>query len=253
MKIFLNLIFILFLTSELAAREKGETEISTEDGIEVYQNEKYYLLKKNVKIESDNFTLNADKVKVYFNENLYDIIEINAEGNARFKSDEFKMRGNGEFLNIKIKIEEIQVKGEGSELVTDNINMYSNGSIRVSNSTGNFFLKGLNSKLKNESIIIKAEDIEGNFDIGSNPKQINTLYVSDKKRSYIETNNSKMYAKKINFNKSTSIIELIENVKIDRNGQIITGDYGTLDTENNSYKIKSKNQTKVKAIIKNDE
>ncbi len=253
MKIFFNLIFILFLTSELVAREKGETEISTEDGIEVYQNEKYYLLKKNVIIESDNFTLNADRVKVYFKENLYDIIEINAVGNARFKSNEFKMHGNGNILNIKIIPEEIQVEGVGSELSTDEIFMYSNGSIKVSNTTGNFFLKGLNSKLTNKSIMIEAEDIRGNLDINSDPKEINSLNVVDKKISYIKTNNAEMYANTINFNKSSSIIELIENVKIDRNGQIITGDYGTLDTENNSYKIKSKNQTKVKAIIKNDE
>ena len=253
MKIFLKLIFILLLTSELLARVKGETEITTEDGIEVYQNEKYYLLKKNVKIDSDNFTLKADKVKVYFNENLYDIVEINAAGNARFRSDLFKMQGSGEYLNIKIILEEIQIKGLGSELITDDINMYSDNSIRVNNTTGNFFLKGLNSKLINENILIQAEDIEGSLDINLDPKQINYLKVVDKKISYIKTNNAEMYAKTINFDKSTSIIELIEDVKIDRNGQVITGDYGTLDTENNSYKIKSKNQTKVKAIIKSDE
>ena len=50
-----------------------------------------------------------------------------------------------------------------------------------------------------------------------------------------------------------SIIELIENVTIIRNGENITGDYGTLDTKNNSYKIKSKDQTKVKAIIQDNE
>ena len=62
-----------------------------------------------------------------------------------------------------------------------------------------------------------------------------------------------MYAKKINFDNNTSTIELIDSVTIIRNEEKITGDYGTLDTKNNSYKIKSKNQTKVKVIIQNDE
>ena len=62
-----------------------------------------------------------------------------------------------------------------------------------------------------------------------------------------------MYAKKINFNNTTSIIELFENVTIVRNEEKISGDYGTLDTINNSYKIGSNNQKKVKVIIKNDE
>ena len=49
------------------------------------------------------------------------------------------------------------------------------------------------------------------------------------------------------------IIELIDDVIIIRNEEKITGDYGTLDTRNNSYKIKSNNQNKVKAIIQNNE
>ena len=62
-----------------------------------------------------------------------------------------------------------------------------------------------------------------------------------------------MYAKKINFDNNSSLIELIDDVIIIRNGENITGDYGTLDTKNNSYKIKSDEETKVKAIIKNNE
>ena len=62
-----------------------------------------------------------------------------------------------------------------------------------------------------------------------------------------------MYAKNINFDHDTSIIELIDNVTIIRNEEKVTGDYGTLDTTNNSYKIKSNNQNKVKVIIQNNE
>ena len=73
------------------------------------------------------------------------------------------------------------------------------------------------------------------------------------KLSYVKNNDTEMYAKKINFDNKTSIIELINNVSIIRDGEKITGDYGTLDTENNSYKIKSNDKTKVKVIIQNNE
>ena len=58
-----------------------------------------------------------------------------------------------------------------------------------------------------------------------------------------------MHSKKAIYNKETSIIELFENVKIIRGSEIITGDYGTLDTKNNSYKVKSNNSGKVKVLI----
>ena len=57
---------IIFLVSIQAKGELGETQITAEEGIEVFQKEKYYLLKKNVEIVSDNFNLNADVVKAYF-------------------------------------------------------------------------------------------------------------------------------------------------------------------------------------------
>ena len=49
------LIIILFFSSSILSREVGQTEITTDEGIEVFQKEKYYLLKKNVSIISDNF------------------------------------------------------------------------------------------------------------------------------------------------------------------------------------------------------
>ena len=57
MNIFFLILITCFLSISTKAREIGETEITTEDGIEVYQDEKYYLLKKNVVIESDNLIL----------------------------------------------------------------------------------------------------------------------------------------------------------------------------------------------------
>ena len=48
MKLIFILIIVFLLPLNTFARNKGETEITTEDGIEVYQNEKFYLLKKKL-------------------------------------------------------------------------------------------------------------------------------------------------------------------------------------------------------------
>ena len=253
MKLIINIIIIFLISITLNAREIGETEITTEDGIEVFQNEKFYLLKQNVKIVSDNFILSADEVKINFDKSLYDITELDANGNVDFKSNEFETSGSGKYLNFKVKVEKIKVEGEGSQLVTSDVKMFSDGFIEVNNLNGNFFLKGPNSKLGNDDIIIKAEKINGNFSEKANEKEITYLEVIDKNISYVKNNDTEMYAKKINFDYNTSIIELIDDVIIIRNEEKIIGDYGTLDTRNNSYKIKSNNQNKVKVIIQNNE
>ena len=253
MKPFISISLILFFSSFAISREIGETEITTEDGIEVFQNEKYYLLKKNVKISSDNFILNADNVKISFAESLYDIKEIDAKGKVNFKSTEFSMEGVGQTLLFEVEIEQLKVEGVNSELKTQGIEMFSDGFIQVNNQKGNFSLRGLKSKLISEDILIKAEFIDGIFSNNLGTKEINSINVVDKKISYVKNNDTEMYAKKINFDSKNSIIELIDNVTIIRNEEKITGDYGTLDTKNNSYKIKSSNQSNVKIIIQNNE
>ena len=250
--IFIITITILF-TFNVNTRELGETEITTEDGIEVFQDEKYYLLKQNVKILSDNFDLNAKDVKIYFDKSLYDITELNAEGDVSFVSSKFGLNSKSQSLKFEVKIEKLRVDGENSELISNDIEMYSDGFIEVNNLNGNFKLEGHNSKLINENIFIKAEKIEGIFSNIEDESKITFLNVIDKKVSYVKNNDTEMYAKIINFDNKTSIIELIDNVIIDRNGEKITGDYGTLDTKNNSYKIKSNNDTKVKVVIQNNE
>ena len=253
MKSILKFIILFFFSITLHAREIGETEITTEDGIEVFQNEKFYLLKENVKIESDNFTLSADNVKINFDKNLYDITVINAKGEVDFFSNEFEVKGKGDILNFEVKIEKLKVEGKGSELITKDIKMLSDGYINVNNINGKFNLQGSNSKLVNDNILIIAESIDGIFDDLPKKKEIKYLEVNDEKISYVKNKDTEMYAKKIIFNEDKSTIELIDNVTIIRNEEKITGDYGTLDTSNNSYKIRSNNQNKVKVIIQNNE
>ena len=177
MSIFFNIILILFLNLSISARDLGETEITTDDGIEVYQNEKYYLLKKNVKIDSDNFILNADNVRINFKDNLNDITELDAKGSVQFNSSEFKMKGRGENLKFVLKSEKLEIEGIDSELITEDIKMYSNGSIKVNNLSGEFLLFGENSKLINESVIIIANSIDGIFTDNNDKKEISLLNV----------------------------------------------------------------------------
>ena len=99
MKLIFKVIIIFLVSFNTIAREKGETEITTEDGIEVFQNDKFYLLKK-CKIHSDNFNLSADNVKINFDKSLYDIIEIIAEGNVIFDSLVYDIKGKGKDLKV---------------------------------------------------------------------------------------------------------------------------------------------------------
>ena len=253
MRIIFSITIIILFSFNIIARDIGETEITTEDGIEVFQDEKYYLLKKNVKILSDNFNLKAKDVRIDFGKSLYDITELNAKGEVNFISSKFGLSSKSQSLKFEVKIEKLRVDGKNSELITKDIQMYSDGFIEVNNLNGDFNLEGLNSKLINESIFIKGEKIEGIFTNTGDQKEITFLNVIDKEISYVKNNNAEMYAKKINFDNKISIIELIDNVVIIRNGEKITGDYGTLDTKNNSYKIKSNNDTKVKVVIQNNE
>ena len=100
-------------------------------------------------------------------------------------------------------------------------------------------------------LIIEAVFIEGVYQSIEGKNQIVFLNVYDETIAYIKNNNTEMYAKNIKFDEKTSIILLEESVKIIRDGETITGDYGTLDTKNNSYKIKSNNSKKVRVVISN--
>ena len=105
MRLIFSITIIILFTFNITAREIGETEITTEDGIEVFQDEKYYLLKKNVNILSDNFNLNAKDVKIYFDKSLYDITELNAKGEVSFVSSKFGLNSKSESLKFEVKNE----------------------------------------------------------------------------------------------------------------------------------------------------
>ena len=252
MKFVVNFLLIILITFNVYARELGQTEITAEDGIEVYQDEKYYLLKKNVKIESDDLNLIGDTIKIYFDEDLYDIKKIDANGNVNIISKTNDINANGTKVVFYTNKEEIVIDGLGSKLTTKNITMISDGFINVKNLVGEFILNGTNSKITTENITIEGNLIEGFFNSESNLNDIKNIKVTDEKLAYVKSNDTEMYANLIKYNKETSLIELEDNVKIIDGSETITGDYAEINTETNSYKINSNNSKSVKVIISNN-
>ena len=246
------LIFFLYI-GNVSARNIGETEITTEDGIEVFQDKKYYLLKKNVVIQSDNFNLLGDIVKIHFEKDLYDISIIDAIGNVKLESSLYKIFASGPKLIFTQENQEVFIEGKDSKLLTKDTEMYSDGEITVNNINGNFLVSGSKSIMIAENIYIEGNYIEGTFEEKDQTKSIIYLKIIDDNLAYIKTEDTEMYAKNINYTKDNSLIILNDSVKIVRDGEVITGDYGTLDTSTNSYKVKSNETNKVKVIIKNNE
>ena len=243
------LIIFLFCSPSILSREVGQTEITTDEGIEVFQKEKYYLLKKNVSIISDNFELKADLVKAYFDKDLYDISKIESETDVILKSSK-GILAKGDKINFSTKNENITIKGNNSSLTYGNIYMFSQDLVKVDNLNGNFLIKGNGAELKTDSIHIFGSLIKGNFVTIDKVNEVEKLYVEDDKQANIKTEKINMFAKKANYNKQDNIIELFENVKVIRDNEIITGDYANIDTLNESYKVKSNNDNKkVKVLI----
>jgi len=250
-KFIIFFLIVLINCKNALGRNIGETEITTDDGIEVFQEERYYLLKKNVKIISDELELNGDLVKIYFEKDLYDIQKIIASTDVNFISSAYNIKGKGETLTFNIQKEQINVTGRESELFLETTEMFSDGSITIDNLAGSFAIEGPNSKLISDDIVITGFIINGILVNKNGNREISDLEVEDENILSIVTQDTEMFSKKAFYDKEKSIIELFDNVKIKRGSEIITGDYGVLDTNKNAYKVSSKNSNKVKAIISN--
>jgi len=246
--IFCTIFLILQYSNSFA-----EINITTDEGIEVFQDEKYYLLKKNVEIVTDDYLLTADNVKANFEKDLYDIKHIFAKGNSLLKSDSRNITAKGPELEFNIKEQILKISGINSSLELDFASMYSDGKIDVYNNTGSFSLKGEKSKIIGNDIEVIGSDIKGKFSNTSNTNEIIELNVIDENISYVKTESLEMYAQKIFYNKEQDYVELFDNVKVIRDTETITGDYGKINMQNQSYKISSKDKSKVKVSLSNND
>tara|TARA_B100000676_G_scaffold164973_1_gene162265 strand:- start:26 stop:781 length:756 start_codon:yes stop_codon:yes gene_type:complete len=241
---------IIFLSFSVMGREQGQTEITTEEGIEVFQKEKYYLLKKNVLIESDDFILSADLVKAFFDKDLYDIQKIESEGNVNFTSSK-GYNGIGERLDFSIKNNLMNIFGNNALLNMNNLIMKSDNYIMIDDSKGKFKLEGNISELSTDTMNIIGSYIDGSYQEINSINEINNLIVKSDEITEITTDTLKMFSLKAVYSKKDNIIELFDNVKVIRNNEIIMGDYAKINTLNESYKVSSKESNKVKVLIDN--
>ena len=241
---------IIFLSFSVMGREQGQTEITTEEGIEVFQKEKYYLLKKNVLIESDDFILSADLVKAFFDKDLYDIQKIESEGNVNFTSSK-GYNGIGERLDFSIKNNLMNIFGNNALLNMNNLIMKSDNYIMIDDSKGKFKLEGNISELSTDTMNIIGSYIDGSYQEINSINEINNLIVKSDEITEITTDTLKMFSLKAVYSKKDNIIELFDNVKVIRNNEIIIGDYAKINTLNESYKVSSKDSNKVKVLIDN--
>ena len=249
-KFFLFLLVILINSSSIAITK---TEITTDKGIEIFQNEKYYLLTGNVQINSKDFILSADIVKAYFDKDLYDIVEIQSYGNSSLTSQK-GIKAKGDKIIFLSSNNSIVVKGTGSYLSNGEIEMYSDNFISIDNSIGFFKIKGENSKLINKDTIMVGGLIEGMFEDINGSNELTNLNLEDKNIVNIKTKKINMFGKRAIYNKKNDLIELFENVKITRNKETVTGDYAKIDLLTESYKVSSKSTSnKVKIILENNE
>ena len=244
---------LIFFSFQTIGRESGQTEITTDDGIEVFNKEKYYLLKTNVKIISDEYELNADLVKAYFNKDLYDITRIFSDGNVTLNSSS-GIKASGEKIDFDIINEDLQIFGKNSLFINNKINMFSDKEIKINNITGNFIVNGPNSRLKTNKIDITGYLIKGKFTQLENINEVELLNVEDETQINIKTETLDMYALRADYDKKINIIELFDNVKIYRDNESILGDYAKINTLTESYKVTSKESGKVKVLLnKTDE
>ena len=246
-------IILILISKNLIALDANQTEITTDEGIEIFQEEKYYLLKKNVEIVSNNFTLSADIVKAYFDKDLYDIIKIESLENVILSSQN-GIIAKGQKIFFSIKEEKILIEGVKSSLINNEMQMFSDVSIEINNYTGEFKLRGDNSELINNDLNIRGSIIDGFFVNNNDINEVISLYVQDENEINIRTSKINMYAKKSNYSKKNNLIELFENVKIIRSNETIIGDYAKINILNESIKVTSdKTSNKVKILLKNDE
>tara|TARA_B100001123_G_C15242179_1_gene999522 strand:+ start:114 stop:782 length:669 start_codon:yes stop_codon:yes gene_type:complete len=222
MKYIINIIFILLLISNFLYAEEirnKTTIITTDGGIKVYQNEKYYDLLDNVKIDSKDFDLTANNVLAYYDADLYDLTKIIAKKDAEIITSEGAI----------IKGDEVTY-----EIKSGKFSIYGNG-IFVS-----------------ENLRVEAEKIEGEIIEINKEKYVKKVDAKDSKKVFIENKEMKSYSKSAIYTKNNETLELFDEVKIIKGQEITTGDYANINMETNDYTIKSINN-KVQLLINSED
>ena len=229
---FINILFFSFFAFAETAKF-DQTIITTDGGIEVFQNEKYYNLVNNVDIKSKNFDLKADNVRAYYGKDYYDLTKIIATGSAYILTSE----------NSVIRGDKIIYEIENE----------------------NFFIEG-NGSFVDAELTVTGEEIKGNFIKINDEKFVENVKAIDTNFVFIKNKEMKSYSKSAIYVKGTETLELFNNVKIIKGSEVTTGDYAKINMETNNYSIRSKdnaiiidgylikkNDNKVKLLIDSED
>ena len=90
-------------------------------------------------------------------------------------------------------------------LYLENTEMQSDGEIYLDNIKSSFYINGLNSKLISDNIYISGSEINGNFEVIDDKREIANLTVEDEKKLNITTDDIVMFSKRAIYNKKKSI------------------------------------------------
>ena len=215
--IFLTILLfnIVFFSSISIKAEKNKTTITTDGGIEVFQEKQYYYLTKNVNIYSEDFDLKADNVTAYYDKDFYDLVKIIAVGNTKIVMNDGSIISGNKII-YKIKSEEFSIKGNG---------IFNNKRLKV-----------------------EGEHIDGVFIKINNETLVKNVTAKDPKKVFIQNKEMKFYSKSATYTKENETLELFDDVKIIKNSEITTGDYANINMLTNDYSIKSIDN-KVKLLI----
>jgi lipopolysaccharide export system protein LptA len=177
---------------------------------------------------------------------------MESQGNVKFKSSK-GAEGEGQKINFSLKNNLIEVFGENSFLIMNDLKMISDRFIKIDDTKGEFFLEGKNSKLETEDKIIVGNNIKGTYEKINEQNEIISLNATVEDGGLVEitTKTLKMFSLKAIYSKKDNIIELFDSVKVIRNNETIVGDYAKVNTLDESYKVTSYNTNKVKVLIDN--
>ncbi|OPZ77261.1 MAG: OstA-like protein [Alphaproteobacteria bacterium ADurb.Bin438] len=254
--VFKILFFIFLLTPQafsqgfdLTNKNDGkEIEITAEDSIEWQQNEKVVIANGKAKAVRGNVTLNADILKAFYDvneNNKNDIYMVNGDGNIVIKNLNETAYGNSIVYDIKQGVMILNGKPaktitKGNTLTANIFEYWQNKKMAVARE---------NAKVvKDDGKTVTAKTMTAHFKEGRD-KNLEVQYIDAFDDVVFTGESEKIYAKRARYNLETMIIRLEGDIKIERNKNILTGAYATVNMKTGISKLYSKGKEKVKGVF----
>ncbi len=238
----LFVIFLIYIAHPLAKENTSESLIvEADNSIEFFEKQKYYLATGNAVAIKNNTTLKADKIKAFFEEN--DQIQL-IHGLGKVSILKKNILSEGEDVKYDLKKQTLLFSGKFQSFKTPKIYIESNKLLSYDNIKKIAFAKGNVKIIFNNNDKIFANQITAKFDESDD----SLLEAVAKGNIEIITNSgNKSFANYAKFNKKTSLVELIGDVKVLQNNSSISGEKGVTNLKTGVSKIlTSKTNNRVK-------